>query len=533
MLHLRIESPLAFIRKNIYRILLFGILVCGAFLRLARIGGPSLWYDELYTVRVSTGSLGSVIPEALASRHPPLYYLSLHFWTLINSGDSWIRLLSAGAGIATIAFVFAIGRDLFSRRAGLFGAAFVAVSPFMIWYSRDATDYSWAIVTTIASFYFLIKAAQRGGWLTWSLYIATSAAALFTHYYNVLFLLAEIPLFLLLWKRPVKLRAWLLAEAALAAVLLPWLLMLNEAKAYAQGSLPNLKAPPLRAFIDGILTAPITFIKGYAGLMGRGESALFLNGLQKIIIALGLLAAIAFIIYAKRYISSEIRRKLLVLTGFLFFIISLPVFMQMAQGELVAGRYYAVASPIFFILLAAIVSSLPSRLSWVISGLIIIMLVLFLNIERQGIYQEDWRGIMNVVASKTEVGDEILCFPFYNCVVAQEHYGDPDHAQNLPVKGGVVSGDQPQDVYLFPPDYVWAGYKSKLPDVNKIDDASELEQQLALEIKDSNRLWLVAGTGNLGNYPNAKVIEELLSDDWDLQQEWSFTPLNLKLYARQ
>jgi hypothetical protein len=523
-----------FIRKNINQITIpIGIVICGALLRLVKLGVPSAWYDEIYTIRVSTAPLSSVIPEALASRHPPLYYLALHFWSRLGLGDGWMRLLSASAGIATIYLVYAIGRNLFSRRVGLWSAALAAFSPFLIWYSRDATDYSWAIATTSASFYFLIKAAKKGGWSYWSLYIAASVAALFTHYYNILFLLAEVPMFFLIQKPAKRWRPWLISEAALGIVLLPWLIMLNEAKAYAQGNLPHLVVPQLRTLLNGIGTAPITFIRGYAGLMGRGESALFLSGTQKIILTLGVLAAMIIFIFTRRFATGEVQRNLLALAAFTFFAISLPVFLQMAQGELVAGRYYAIASPAFLILLAALINLLPVRVSWAISGLVVLLLLLFLNIQRQGASQEDWRGIMATITSTAKTDDEILCFPLHNCIAAQNHYYNPEDAPYLPVKGGVVSGDKPQDVYLVPPDYVWIGYRGKWPDVSRIDDMEELESQLTLMINNSKRLWLVSGTGNLGNYPKATIIEQTLLGDWILEQEWNFTPLNLKLYERK
>ncbi|MCL5882505.1 MAG: glycosyltransferase family 39 protein [Actinobacteria bacterium] len=68
-------------------------------------------------------------------------------------------------------FVYLLGKELFSRRIGLRAAAFTAFSPFLIWCSRDATDYSLLISLATLSTYFLVRSVRRGGWGNWAAYV--------------------------------------------------------------------------------------------------------------------------------------------------------------------------------------------------------------------------------------------------------------------------------------------------------------------------------------------------------------------------
>lgn len=522
------DHIVAHLKKALGNIPLWGITLSGAFLRLVRIGEPSLWYDELYTVRVSRLPLSSVIPETLAERDPPFYHLALHFWNQLGSGDAWVRLLSAGAGIASIWLVYALGRDLFSRRAGLWAAAFTAFSPFLVWYSRDATDYSMAIATAMASLYFLAKAAQRGGRLNWAIYVTVSAAALFTHYYNAMFLLAEVPFFLLLQKRHLRLRSWFFCQSCLGLALLPWLLALVKSDASQSYIRQPLNLFSLRSLLDGLGTAPIAFVRGYAGRIGRGEGALGLTAYDKLLLAVWLLTATGLLLAAYRFGRFTSKRNLVALAVLIMLATALPVLAQLAQGSLIAARYYAVAAPLFLLAVAAIIDALPVKAGWAVGGLFLLLLISFLNVQRQHAGHEDWRGIMNTVAAESRSGDELLCFPFHHCIVAQDHYG----GANLEVKGGMILNITPQSVFLSRSPIYWRGYRDRV-DTDQIYDSGQLKRQIASNLGTAERTWLISGSGILGNYPRAMMVEEAMSGEWSLVQKWEFTPLTLKLYERK
>lgn len=508
------------------------IAVIGGLLRLVNIGGPSLWYDEISAVRMSNSSLSSIIPETLAGRHPPLYHLILHFWDLLGSGDSWVRLVSAACGIAAIVLVYFIGREMFSRRVGLWSAALTAVSPFLIWYSRDATDYSMAIATTLVSLLFLITATRKGGWHNWTFFVLASTAAMFTHYYNLMFLVAEVPLFLLMVRPKGSFRPWLICQGLLGLILVPWIIMLNQTQEYISGGSSGIQIPHFGQVLRAIGTAPVMFFEGYARLDLGWERDLLLGFEDKIIFLTGLIFFLALAYMVFRRTTRQYQKNFLALAVFSFLTIALPVLTHLAQGALIAGRYYAIAAPIFFLLIAASINVLPNRMVWLSGGAIVVVMLFLSGMQLQDSYKDDWRQVMSTIADDYRPGDEILCFPVHQCFTAKYYYLS-GAGYDIPIRGGFIPTGEQDSVYLSPRGYVWNGYHSNIDPTEPITDKVQLRRQTTLLVSEADRLWLISGTGLLGHYPDAEFVEKALASDWRLEREWIFLPLVMKLYVRK
>jgi 4-amino-4-deoxy-L-arabinose transferase-like glycosyltransferase len=125
-----------------------------------------------------------------------------------------LRSLSALAGTALIPIGYLCGRELVSRPAGLLCAAFVAVNPFLIWYSQEAREYMLVAALCGASILFFARSlhdpSRRN--ITW--WGVVSALALLTHYFAG-FLIAPEALWLLYVARR---RATVVAVAMVALV---------------------------------------------------------------------------------------------------------------------------------------------------------------------------------------------------------------------------------------------------------------------------------------------------------------------------
>ena len=64
---------------------LLPILLLAFLLRIAYLDAQSLWWDEAFSVTVSSMDLHSLLIATLGDRvHPPLYYLVLHFWLTLD-----------------------------------------------------------------------------------------------------------------------------------------------------------------------------------------------------------------------------------------------------------------------------------------------------------------------------------------------------------------------------------------------------------------------------------------------------------------
>ena len=145
------------------------IVALAAVLRFATLGVPSYWLDEFTSLNETQGSLSTVLDSVKhAEGGPPLYLVLLWGWRKVfGDGEIAIRSMSALLGTATVPVAFAAGRELASRRAGLFAAALTATSPLLIWYSQDVRTYALLVFLAALSFMFFAYALEREepGWL--------------------------------------------------------------------------------------------------------------------------------------------------------------------------------------------------------------------------------------------------------------------------------------------------------------------------------------------------------------------------------
>lgn len=151
-------------------VMLAFILVAAGFLRFARIGAPSLWKDEIWSIEIATGrgSLHDQLPLntirqdqadltslqgephwwAICAHlggvtHPPLYFLALRWWMdLFGNGAASVRSLSAILSLAIIPVFFDLCRLLHGPRIALFAAAVMAFAIAQIDFAQDARSYS-------------------------------------------------------------------------------------------------------------------------------------------------------------------------------------------------------------------------------------------------------------------------------------------------------------------------------------------------------------------------------------------------------
>lgn len=123
-----------------------------AILRLWGLGSQSLWVDEVFTW-MSAGGTGAFGPrELLENVHGPLYSAAVHLAMQVLGDREWVlRLPSALAGIAMVpAMAWAAGRWV-GARASVPAAWLAAGSPFLVWYSQEARNYSWLMLAAALS----------------------------------------------------------------------------------------------------------------------------------------------------------------------------------------------------------------------------------------------------------------------------------------------------------------------------------------------------------------------------------------------
>ena len=210
-------EPLAWIGQISPAIwLLTGLTVLGAVLRLATVSHQSFWLDEALAARELHMSFGAMLRSINHGEpNPPLFFVLAWPWAKVfGTSEAGIRSLSVLAGTALIPVAYLCGRDLVSRRAGLLAAAFVALSPFMIWYSQEAREYMLLALFCAVSFLFFARLWHRSSRRNLIWWATFSALALLTHYFAAFVVWPEAAALLFRQRK----RSTVLAVAVVAVV---------------------------------------------------------------------------------------------------------------------------------------------------------------------------------------------------------------------------------------------------------------------------------------------------------------------------
>lgn len=169
------------------------IVAVGALLRFTTLGSQSYWSDEASVVHQANMSFSGMFSSAVSNEaNPPLYFVITWVWVrLFGSDEVGLRSLSALAGTAVIPIAYLCGRELVSKRAGMVAALLAAVSPFMIWYSQDATEYMLLAAMSGASLLFFARALREPSTKNLVWWGVFSALALLIHFFAVFLIGAE------------------------------------------------------------------------------------------------------------------------------------------------------------------------------------------------------------------------------------------------------------------------------------------------------------------------------------------------------
>jgi 4-amino-4-deoxy-L-arabinose transferase-like glycosyltransferase len=490
-------------------LILIPILLGGAALRFFTLKHESLWFDELYVVWARRMPFREIIPEIFSSEHPPVFNIIGYFWEVLGHNEFWVRSLSAAIGTITIFAVYLTGKELISRRVGLWAAAFAAVSPMLVWYSREATSYAWVILISLASFYMLVRSCRRGGWVNWSGYTVVTIIAVFSHMSSLVLVIASAAVVPLLCSREEgRWKPWLATQAfilpALAALL---------ALGTHYGSPLDIANPvaldTVMIFLRGIARAPSVLLMGYTGYIIEDPSSVAVLG-RGLAIAWALVLVILVVLFASRRVRQAfITRETGALALFSFLLVAGPVALLLFRSNETAGRYYVWAVPALLILLAAIIAAAPRKIGTAAGAIMVAGLLLTTTHELSIFNNENWGGLMSVVRENRQEGDS--------------------------VNGGFLDFTSLDGAFFGPEGEPWDGYRDAyLVDGEQPRElkGGELKDRLQRDLDGKDRLWLVAGNNTVAFYPSAEIVEEALPPGWNVVETHNFPRLVLKLYER-
>ena len=450
------------------------VLLLGFFLRVHRIGEQRVWWDEGWSVWAARFSPLDILRQTGNDVHPPLYFQLLHLWRALSGDEeAALRLLSAFLGLLAVALTYALGRRMargnlspgWATAAGLLAALLLTVSRFAVAWSQEIRMYALATLLALLAVWAARRVWQRGRRSVAALYVAATAAGLYTLYLFAPVWLAINVAWLWTWRAAADRRRalwrWAGLQLVIVALFLPWVL-------YAAGGFLNTaSATPIR---------PLDFLHIYWTVLTVGipvDVAQF-NRLTLPALGIFLLAAGALVFHAPaasrrppteyaadsplatRHSPLATRRDLtlllsiLLLPALIVYFVSLP--RQNFYNPPFNPRYLVIFTPFYSILLAWAVALIGSRGAGVqgsggeksgwraaVGGLVALALSAFmLAVALVGlrpyypgrVLVDDYPSLAATIAAYRQPGDAVVLYSDTDWPIFAYHH--PDEWRGLP-----------------------------------------------------------------------------------------------------
>jgi mannosyltransferase len=198
-------------------------------LRSYHLNFQSFWVDEIHTMDTvgAERNLQSMIENSKADQ-PPAYFIILYYWLKVFSYDEfYARLLSVVFGVAGIASVFFLGKEIQNKETGLIASFITSINFFHIAYSQDARFYSLLFLASTLSYLFYLRSYLTRKTSDFILYCICTTILLYTHYYGLVVIASQGIIFIFIsiaFRMPLAFVTKAIVAAATCIVLfIPWI----------------------------------------------------------------------------------------------------------------------------------------------------------------------------------------------------------------------------------------------------------------------------------------------------------------------
>ncbi|HEX9132328.1 MAG TPA: glycosyltransferase family 39 protein [Ktedonobacteraceae bacterium] len=168
---------------------------------LYRLGTPSIWFDEAFSVELARQPLPQLWriiwgPEP----NMELYYLFLHFWSGLTGflglhpTEFVVRFPSAIFAALSSVMVFLLGRRFLGLTAAIVGAGIYILNNLQLTYAQQTRAYSLQLLLICIAWYalFVILSQQPHHKRWWACYIAATTLAIYAHLFTLVILLTQL-----------------------------------------------------------------------------------------------------------------------------------------------------------------------------------------------------------------------------------------------------------------------------------------------------------------------------------------------------
>ena len=157
-------------------------------LRFYQLGEHSLWIDESDSLYLS----GTIPSKPFFAEPHYLYWLFVYPFLQIKFSVFWLRFFSALCGVLSVPVAYGLGRLWFDRWTGRFFSAAIALSPYLLFYSREARYYSAMILVSLVSLLLLTLIARKPRWWLVPIFLAVHIVAYGIHPTSLVFFASQV-----------------------------------------------------------------------------------------------------------------------------------------------------------------------------------------------------------------------------------------------------------------------------------------------------------------------------------------------------
>jgi uncharacterized membrane protein len=386
-----------------------GIATVALGLYLYRIGSDSFWFDEAASAHIALAPWSEFFRSVTTTDAAmPLYYVILRPWSAIDSGETFLRLLSALSAAAAVWVTYRLARQWFDGKTSLMAAALVAVNPTVLYYAQEARGFTLCMfLVTLATLVF-VRALH--GTASWGLYAVLGTLAVATHLHAAFAIVAHaIALSVAPVSKREKRDGFVAVGTCLVAAVAVAIPLLRLA---ARGVYDWLDVPGMHDFTYLVVS---------------------LVGQPKWIVPIVLLGSFGLLWSIWRGIPRDDRWRRWMWT-FLATACAFPVvaaFLISQVRPIFNLRYFLFVVPFISIALAGL---LASTRRWLVTGFVFAALLgasLSLAVGQYDRVKPDWRGAIHHIVEDAQPGDFAAVLRDFNQVAYEYYAGREDSPVHL------------------------------------------------------------------------------------------------------
>ena len=173
------------------------VLLLSFALGAAQLNVDILWVDEMHSVSAfgasdPSQSIQAYLHALARNTYVPLYYIIGAGWAyFVGWSQVALRYSSLLLGALSVAFLYRFAADVFGRRAAWLAALLFASNAIIIIFFHELRNYSlWLLLSIVHLWqYWRLVDGAKADAVTWTSFIVTTAALLYTHPFSPFVLL--------------------------------------------------------------------------------------------------------------------------------------------------------------------------------------------------------------------------------------------------------------------------------------------------------------------------------------------------------